>query len=155
MGVGTPPISSDDRKLVIAPQDKPNEKKANSENLINEIDQTERQFSALSEQQAAQAYERFAREDMRLHRFRILPVLGKVGIVRYASDKEARTSWETIKSGVSSAGDFAWSYGIYKILQENSGGDDDKNKGYYLRVWRRDDENKWKIVAEVTNPLKL
>lgn len=73
MGVGTPPTSSIDRKLTLAPQVKQNEKKAKPEKLIDEINQTERQFSALSEQQAIKAYEQFAREDMRLHRFRMLP----------------------------------------------------------------------------------
>jgi ketosteroid isomerase-like protein len=157
MGVGTPLLpSAGDKKIIIAPQlkSKSNGKIATAEKLVNEINQIERQFSAASEKYAVKAYEKFARDDVRLHRFRILPVLGKEGVIGYVSEKEAKSSWETIKSGVSSSADFAWSYGTYKIIRENTA-DDETRKGYYLRVWRRDSENHWKLVAEITNPLKL
>jgi ketosteroid isomerase-like protein len=157
MGVGTPVLERrEGGEAVVAPQVKlkTGGKSANRETSSGEINRLEQKFSELSEKNAAEAYGKFARDDARLHRFRILPVLGKQNVLRHVAENEARSSWKMIKSGVSEAGDFAWSYGTYKILQE-ARAEDKTKEGYYLRVWRIADKNIWTMVAEVTNPLKL
>lgn len=157
MGVGTPVSDwQEGGEPSVSPRFKlrAKGKGADRETLSAEIHRLEQKFCELSAEDAARAYGKFARDDARLHRFGILPVLGKQNVLRHVAEKEPRSKWETIKSGVSEAGDFAWSYGTYKILQETSAEDETK-QGYYLRVWRVDGKDNWAMVAEVINPLKL
>lgn len=157
MGVGTPPLSSpEDKKLIIAPQVqlKTHLTKTETNVSTDAITQLEQKFSEISQNDGVHAYKKFGREDIRLHRFRKLPIIGAESVTAFILEKEAKSSWQNIKSGISASADFAWSYGTYKLIQENQTEDRTK-EGYYLRVWRKDSENNWKIVAEITNPLKL
>ena len=53
-------------------------------------------------------------------------------------------SGEPIKAESALSGDLGYAYGSYEIVEEKP------ERGYYARVWTRDDKNKWKIVMDVT-----
>lgn len=46
--------------------------------------------------------------------------------------------------------EFFASYGKYSLLRKNTGA---LEKGYYVRVWKRDGKGNWKIAMDVANAL--
>jgi ketosteroid isomerase-like protein len=52
---------------------------------------------------------------------------------------------------VSQSGDLGYTYGSYESKAANSQ-DASPEKGFYARVWKKDQANKWKLVADVVKP---
>jgi ketosteroid isomerase-like protein len=93
-------------------------------------------------------------ENARLHRAGAFPMLGKKAIGDYfANQKLEAIAWEGIDGGVAASGDLAYSYGRYELEREE-GGAASTEKGYFTHVWKRDGSGEWKLVADVTSPLK-
>ena len=60
--------------------------------------------------------------------------------------------WGVIGTDISSAGDLGYTYGEYE-MQPPRGFGARRERGSYLRIWRRQPDGQWKIVVDVTNPL--
>jgi ketosteroid isomerase-like protein len=58
------------------------------------------------------------------------------------------TKFEFIDGKIASSGDLAFTYGKYSTVNEPN-----VETGYYVHVWRRDAESKWRLVADVQNPV--
>jgi ketosteroid isomerase-like protein len=98
------------------------------------------------------AFLEFMSEDARLHRNGIPPLSGKDSIRTYFSGKAMRLAWEAIKADVSQSGDLGYTYGSYELREEGAAASS-AEKGYYVRVWKRNKEGKWKVVLDTTSPL--
>ena len=87
------------------------------------------------------------RDDARLHRNGVMPIVGREAIDRYLRETEGRFSGRTMFADVSAAGDLGYTYGRYESARGGASG-----KGYYARLWTRDPGGRWKILLEVTSP---
>jgi ketosteroid isomerase-like protein len=113
---------------------------------------TEREFLKAAEASGVmKAFLDFMSEDARLHRNGIFPLAGKDSIRTYFSGKAIRLAWEPIKADVSQSDDLGYTYGSYE--QKEEGAAAVAEKGYYVRVWKRNKEGKWKLVLDTTSPL--
>jgi ketosteroid isomerase-like protein len=93
-------------------------------------------------------------ENARLHRVSTFPMLGKKAIGDYfAKQKLKAIAWEGLDGGVAASGELAYSYGWYE-LEHQDGPATSTEKGYFTHVWKRDGSGEWKLVADVTSPLR-
>ncbi|HJS74484.1 MAG TPA: DUF4440 domain-containing protein [Vicinamibacteria bacterium] len=93
-------------------------------------------------------------ENARLHRVNTFPMLGKKAIGDYfANQKLTAIAWEGIDGAIAASGELAYSYGRYE-LEHRDGGAQGTETGYFTHVWKRDGAGDWKLVADVTSPLR-
>jgi ketosteroid isomerase-like protein len=96
-------------------------------------------------------YDKNCTDDIRFFRDKITPMTGKGQVVDYLSDNPGRFTWNPIDAFISGQSDFAYSYGLSKFEAEVEG-DTEAQYGYYLRIWRRNDDGDWKIALDVISP---
>lgn len=92
----------------------------------------------------------FMSDDARLHRNDIFPLTGKDSISAFFSGKRMTLTWEPIKADVSQSNDLGYTYGSYELKEGSAAA---AEKGYFVRVWKRNKDGKWKIALDTTNPL--
>lgn len=95
------------------------------------------------------AYSAFLGEPARLHRNGNFPFTGRNAIQSYLLGIRARIHGEPIYSDVSSSNDLGYTYGSYEFQWEENV----TQKGYYVRVWKRDRKGYWRIVLDTLSPL--
>jgi ketosteroid isomerase-like protein len=98
----------------------------------------------------AAAYADFLADHSRVHRNNIFPVIGKEGARSFLWEKVAQLSWTPIASDVSQSDDLGYTYGSYDMKYREAG---KTEKGYYVRVWRRDGKGDWKLVLDTFSPI--
>ena len=92
----------------------------------------------------ATAMAEVATDDSRLHRSGRLPMIGKPAIRSYFTEKPYAILWEPIRADVSTSGDLGYSYGKYEMKT------DPPEQGYYVRVWVRSGDSKWRLALDTT-----
>lgn len=90
-------------------------------------------------------------EEVRLHRENQMPIVGTEAVRSFLSGVSIIPFWTPLASDVSVAGDLGYTYGSYEFKPQ-SDGVATVEKGYYLHVWKRNEEGAWKLVADITNP---
>ncbi|HCV44132.1 MAG TPA: hypothetical protein DGH68_11660 [Bacteroidetes bacterium] len=98
----------------------------------------------------AQAYLGRTDSYTRLHREKLLPVVGVDAIKRYLANELRVASWSPMGGDVSAAGDIGYSYGSYELAPSHNSDPDEK--GYYLHVWKCNKRGEWKLVVDVAKP---
>jgi ketosteroid isomerase-like protein len=93
----------------------------------------------------------FMSESARLHRNGMFPLTGKDAIRNYFAGKAIRLDWKPVKADVASSDDLGYTYGSYELREEGTSAVTEK--GYYVRVWKRSKDGKWKVVLDTTNPV--
>ncbi len=83
-------------------------------------------------------------ENIRIHRPRTMPVLGKEAVTAWSASQKYSYKGEPMFSDIAASGDLGYTYG-----SAEAGTD----KGYYARVWKRDDKGDWKVVADIFSAL--
>ena len=87
-------------------------------------------------------------DDARVLRNDAFPVIGRDAIRTFLTDRKTGMTWEPSTAGASRAGDFGYTYGTY---DETSAGKPEK--GHYLRIWKKQGGDAWKLVLDITSPL--
>lgn len=119
--------------------------KTTVEDSLAEVLKTDREFfEAVKNGSTAKSWQKFLSDDARIHRNHMMPVIGKAALQAWSVKQPAIISGEPIKAEVARSADFAYSYGKYEAANE---------KGYYVRVWKRDENGNWRITFDVTAPL--
>jgi ketosteroid isomerase-like protein len=95
------------------------------------------------------AYEDILADDSRVVRNGAFPVIGKDVIRGFLTDRKVAMSWEPAKAGTSRAGDFGYTYGSY----DETPAAGQPEKGHYLRIWKKQGGDAWKLVLDITSPL--
>lgn len=94
------------------------------------------------------AYAALATDDGRVVRNGAFPVIGREAIRGFLAERKVAMTWEPLKGEASRAGDFGYTYGTYEETAEGKA-----EKGHYLRIWKRQGGEPWKLVLDITNPL--
>jgi ketosteroid isomerase-like protein len=111
----------------------------------------ERQFlKAVSDLGLQKGYENHISLETRLDRNDWLPIVGRAAIQSYLAQNPGEFKWEPIKSDVSQSNDLGYTYGNYEIKSAKSNG---VEKGYYVRVWKRNEKGQWKVVLDTLSPV--
>lgn len=92
------------------------------------------------------AYKPLLAEDVRLMREGHTPFMGKDAAVLRLSEEKGAFASKPAGGGSAKAGDLGYVYGTY----ERKG--DKPESGSYLRVWRREPGETWKLALEVLSP---
>ena len=95
-------------------------------------------------------YLKYLSGEARLHRDRLLPMTERDAIRTYLSSRLATLSWTPIKSDVAQSADLGYSYGSYEL---KFAGTNKIEKGYYVRVWKRDGRGNWRLVLDTFSPI--
>jgi ketosteroid isomerase-like protein len=111
--------------------------------------EADRALTAALHRSPADAYAAAAAPCARVHRQRMMPIVGRDAIVAWASTRPAWTSGETQLAESAASGDLGYTRGSYA---QGAGAETPGESGYYLRVWSRDAEGKWSVVLDVTQP---
>lgn len=105
---------------------------------------------------AAKAFQAYLGEEARLHRNGIFPLTNGNAIRSFLSGKQfmllSGLPW---RADVAQSNDLGYTYGRYelKAVGGAAGTPSASEKGYYVRVWKRDRAGRWKIALDTTHPL--
>lgn len=170
VGIQTPAPDEAERRLRFqaAPQTTPAKLKGANIDLEREradLLKADRDFlDAASTRGALKAFQTHLAEEARLHRDGIFPLTTRDAVRAYLSRKQTTLSGEPLKADVAQSNDLGYTYGRYEsrdggggARQAAQGATATAEKGYYVRVWKRDDAKgvggRWKIVLDTTHPL--
>jgi ketosteroid isomerase-like protein len=108
----------------------------------------EREFlGAVQKVGAIKAITRYAGKEARVYREREVPVVGPDSLRAFFSRMPYLANWNPLVGDVARSGELGYVYGAYETKTSAR-----VDSGYYVRVWKRDEENMWKFVAEVASP---
>ena len=85
----------------------------------------------------------------RLHRPGTTPRVGRDEIVKWLDANAATGTATTTAFEAAKSGDFGYSYGRFEVTGEKP------MKGVYVRLWSRDVDGKWWLIADVAQPFKI
>jgi ketosteroid isomerase-like protein len=151
-GIGTPDHSGQKLEFQPAPQIKwKAPRKIDLESERASVIDLDRQFLKTSEYIGiAEGYLRYFGSEARLHRDGLLPMTEHAAIRAYLSSQISKLTWTPIKSDVAQSDDLGYTYGSYEL---KFAGTNKTEKGYYVRVWKRDDRGAWKLVLDTFSPI--
>lgn len=113
----------------------------------------EQNFSDASMMQgAAKAFQNYLANDARWLRDGEFPVTGKASIAAAMLKTEGVLTWQAMKADASQSADLGYTYGTYEIKATDARGRTTE-KGYYVRIWKKQSDGQWKVVLDVFNPL--
>ena len=114
--------------------------------------QEEMAFSKASENTgAAEAFLLKADVDVRVFRENQMPFVGRAAAAKAMYPPSTVWTWTPAFADVSRAGDLAYSYGIYRLRDKQTG--ELTERGNYARVWKKV-AGTWRVVVDVANPVK-
>jgi hypothetical protein len=124
--------------------------RASKEHALKLLLETDSSFTGLADKDGAmRAYNRFLGEDARLHRDGIQPITDRRTILDFIS--RYKMTWHPLQSDVARSDDLGYTYGSYDL--QSVKGAASREKGYYVRVWKREADGEWKVVLDVTSPI--
>src|SRR6185295_7196332 len=93
-----------------------------------------------------EAYTPVLAEDVRLMRQQHAPFVGREAATLRLSEEKGTFSSKPIGGGSAKAGDLGYVYGSYERKGEKP------ESGTYMRIWKREPGQDWKLALEVLNP---
>jgi hypothetical protein len=115
----------------------------------------DREFiNAANRRGTLKAFQSYLADEARLHRNGIFPLTKRDAIRAHLSRTRSALSGEPMKADVAQSNDLGYTYGRYE-LREGDAPAATAEKGYYVRVWKRDRAGggRWKIALDTTHPL--
>jgi ketosteroid isomerase-like protein len=100
---------------------------------------------------AVKAYDQFGSEGIRLLRNGAYPIVGMKAAASILAVRQGRLSWQPVKADIASSGDLGYTYGNFEF--KGNGTNVEAENGYYMRVWQKQSNGKWKVVLDVFNEL--
>jgi ketosteroid isomerase-like protein len=147
MGVDTPeavgPVDSKFTPAAKIKSRRPNPMKGTSEDDYRKLDWS--LWGSIAKKNPTAGYASYLDQQFRVHRKGKMPATDLAALAPLL----VQTKFEIIDGKIASSGDLAFTYGKYSTVNEPTRGE----TGYYVHVWRRDGESKWRLVADVQNPL--
>lgn len=94
-----------------------------------------------------------ADERVRLFRPDALPLNGKAAARDWLKAQPSVMTWHADKSGASRSGDLGYTYGTYEMKQTAPDAKPSE-QGHYVRIWKRAGDGPWRVVLDITNPVR-
>ncbi len=101
----------------------------------------------------AEAFIASADGEVRLYRQNAFPTVGRERVRDTAEAKSGATTWKLTDSGVSRSGDLGYAYGAYEY-RAKAADEKPSEQGHYVRIWKRPPGGRWRIVLDITNPVR-
>jgi len=151
LGIDTPDHSQRKFPLQVAPRVSPARSTANSVGAdAKSLMKLDRDFLAQATAgELARAYLDYLDEHARLHRDGSFPFTDRRAIRSFLMSKSAQMTWDPIGADMSRSNDLGYTYGSYELKASGS----PPEKGYYVRVWKRDRNGAWKVVLDTLHPV--
>ena len=153
IGADTPSaVASLDTPFVAArrSETKRNAEQVNVEEEKAALLKVEREFlQAAGSSNAGQTYKNYLSDDARIHRPGMMPAVGKDMWRDWVAGQSNTLTGEPMKADVSRSGDLGYVYGSYALSGAKP------EKGYYARVWRKENDRNWKIVLDTLIKLPI
>lgn len=154
LGTGTPTPTDPTKKNVFVPATPGtwrSKQKIDLEVERAQLLEVERKLSSATQQgNVGEALNEYLADEARLHRDGFMPMVTKKKILAYFDQQQVtRLSYLPIAAGVSKSADIGYSYGKYELTRK----DKPVEKGYIVRVWKRNKSGVWKLVADIANAL--
>jgi ketosteroid isomerase-like protein len=125
----------------------------NVASVEKELLKTEREFLKASTNNTLEAFAKYSADDIRTLREESYPILGKESLRKSLTSTPGTLTWETVGSGASRSGELAYTYGTYELRRAPAS---DKTasveRGNYVRVWKKKQDGKWRVVLDLLNP---
>ena len=97
---------------------------------------------------AMDAFDFYLAGDARLLRENVAPAEGKNAALNLISSRLGTLSWQVTKADISASGDLGYTYGVFEFKS----GSATPEHGSYVRVWKKKQDGKWKVVMDVMSP---
>lgn len=117
---------------------------------FKKLRETETKFMAASKSDSTAALVASSSPAIRVIREGVFPALGKEAAGLMLSVRRGKLSMERMGGGVSTAGDLAYSYGKYTLVNPQN-----IERGHYLQIWRADKFGWWQIALDYQAPLPV
>ncbi|SRR6266545_1655502 len=104
----------------------------------------DRDLNAALGKRGGVAYGDVTTETSRLHRSGFMPSIGRVAIENWMKEHASAMTATTGAAESALSGDLGYSYGRFEVSAPVA------KSGAYVRVWQRDANGKWLVVADVT-----
>ncbi len=89
-------------------------------------------------------------DEARFFRMELHPLLGRQAIARLLPERDKALTWQPIDAGVAGSGDLGYTYGTSELTSTDG---ESLESGVYLRIWKKQAEDAWRIVVDVANPI--
>jgi ketosteroid isomerase-like protein len=119
-----------------------------------ELLKADRDFCAMARKEGvAKAFLAFAADDVILMRDQQPPLVGKAALeAHYAKSPGGYTlTWNPEKAEAGSAGDLGYTFGRWELTARDAAGQEIRQYGVYVTVWRRQADGRWKYVLDGGN----
>jgi ketosteroid isomerase-like protein len=73
-------------------------------------------------------------------------------VTPWFADAAFSLTWEPTFAEVATSGDLGYTYGRYQSRGRDSMGNAVTGAGWYVTVWRRDEDGTWKVALDIGNP---
>jgi ketosteroid isomerase-like protein len=115
---------------------------------------TEQEFSVeATTKGTAKAYLSHLADDARFLRQDTFPVIGKEQIRAALNGKNGALTSQPAMAYVSLSGDLGYAYGTYES-RDTAADSKPSEQGNYVRIWKQEPNHQWKIVVDVTIPVR-
>jgi ketosteroid isomerase-like protein len=120
------------------------------ETAREELLATDRRFSRLSIAEGAQvAFDQFMAEEAIVYRDGAAPFVGREAILSlFPPTATGRLSWEPYFAAAGEGGNLGYTLGRYTYTASDASGEGQTSHGYYVTIWRRQEDGSWKYVFD-------
>jgi ketosteroid isomerase-like protein len=94
-----------------------------------------------------------ADETLRLYGQNSFPVVGREAVRKTLKTMSEFITWKPSKTDAAASGDVGYAFGTYE-LRANPSDEKPAEQGNYARVWRRQGKGPWRVVFNVTTPVR-
>lgn len=151
--VSTAPLSSHFAPPPTMNRERPNDPGRNGDSGRKSLIEVEQKFSSLCAQKGIlEGYDSYLCRCARMHRSGELPIIGRDSVEGYLKNHFQPRRWKPIASDVAESGDLGFVYGRYES-HSSEVTSEVAREGYYVRVWRKNTQNRWVIVFDTEQPL--
>ncbi len=127
---------------------------SSTDQLKNEILNTDRAFSALSKEKGTkEAFVFYAADDVIKPSPNNQPIIGKEALIKSyekSSAEDFELTWEPLKADVD--GNIGYTFGNYVLKTHTPDLRDTVLYGNYVSIWKKQSDGTWKYVLDTGNP---
>ncbi|MVM36031.1 hypothetical protein GO755_38820 [Spirosoma sp. HMF4905] len=122
---------------------------------IDEIRETDQNFSIMSEKQGMpKAFTTYAADDVIKLNDGAAPTVGFDSLRAQMSRQPANgpvLTWQVLKADAATSGDLGYTFGQWMLTKKDNSGKRSAEYGVYVTVWKRQRNGQWRFVVDSGN----